>query len=61
MSGYGKTLDIGNMFGSNSGFKLHIVVSFVNQMMKKNCSPPNFYLPIWENFAPPYTSPNLEA
>ena len=21
------------------------------------CNPPGFYLPTWENFAPPYTSP----
>ena len=28
-------------------------------MPKKNCNPPHFYLPTWEIFAPPYTSPDL--
>ena len=52
-------LDIGNLFGAIFGFKKSQYFQLRNQITKRNCSPPHFYLPTWENFAPPYASPIL--
>ena len=50
-----QTLGNNNMFGQeiDSNFNLR------NKITEKNCIPPDFHLPTWENSAAPYTPPGL--
>jgi hypothetical protein len=44
--------------GNGNTFKIHINFNSRNKITKKIYNPHGFYLPTWEKFVPPYTSPN---
>ena len=54
------TLDIGNMCSSQLlDSNIHNNFKEAKKYYQNICNPPYFYLSTRENFAPPYTSPNL--
>ena len=52
-------VDIGNMFAPTFGFKIHSNFKIRNKITEIFAILLIFYFPTRENFAPPYTSPNM--
>lgn len=57
MSGYDNFQTLVMCFGQVLASMFYNSFKYMNRITPKNCINPDFYLPGWVKFAPPYTSP----